>query len=71
MRRPRGPGGRFLTAKELQEMAERGEYPPGFEPPVQTQSPEVSKSVPSSPKTQSHSEPELGNDKKAGNNDEA
>jgi hypothetical protein len=25
MRRPRGPGGRFLTQKELEEMRERGE----------------------------------------------
>lgn len=27
MRRPRGPGGRFLTSREIQELKERGELP--------------------------------------------
>ncbi|KAJ1890259.1 Transcriptional activator [Kickxella alabastrina] len=29
MRRPRGPGGRFLTAAEIADMERRGELPPG------------------------------------------
>lgn len=29
MRRPRGPGGRFLTAEEVAQLEEKGELPPG------------------------------------------
>ncbi|KAJ2779040.1 Transcriptional activator [Coemansia interrupta] len=38
MRRPRGPGGRFLTASEIAEMERKGELPPGTSEAFQTSS---------------------------------
>ncbi|KAJ1826688.1 Transcriptional activator [Coemansia sp. RSA 2599] len=44
MRRPRGPGGRFLTAAEIAEMERRGELPPGSSDAFQSSSKSKSKS---------------------------
>jgi hypothetical protein len=36
MRRPRGPGGRFLTAKEIGELKAEGKWPPQLSPTTST-----------------------------------
>ncbi|KAJ1861105.1 Transcriptional activator [Coemansia sp. RSA 2703] len=44
MRRPRGPGGRFLTASEIAEMERKGELPPGTSDAFQSSSKSKGKS---------------------------